>query len=153
MLDASSGLFQVKASVDDVDGGLLTGSTVKVIADTYVQEDALLIPYDAVYYDDSQPYVYVAENGKAARKNIETGIFNETTITVLSGLAAQDQLIVSWSSNLRDGADVSMKDAGSKEQSSDTKEAQTEEAETEAAQTAETETQPQGSEAQTEGAE
>lgn len=153
MLDASSGLFQVKASVDDVDGGLLTGSTVKIIADTYAQEDALLIPYDAVYYDDSQSYVYVAENGKAVRKNIETGIFNETTITVLSGLTAQDQLIVSWSSNLRDGADVSLKDAESKEQSSATKEAQTEEAETEAAQTAETETQPQDSEAQTEGAE
>lgn len=107
MLDQTTGLFQIKASVADADGSLLTGSTVKITADTYAQNDTILIPYDAVYYDESQAYVYVAENGKAVRKNIETGIFDETTMSVLSGLTTQDELIVSWSANLRDGAEIS----------------------------------------------
>ena len=81
---------------------------MKVTADTYSQADALLIPYDAVYYDDSQPYVYVAENGLARRKDVETGIFDMDTITVLSGLSTEDVLITSWSANLREGAEVSV---------------------------------------------
>lgn len=107
MLDQQTGLFRIKASVADADGGLLTGSTVKIAADTYAQNDTILIPYDAVYYDESQAYVYVAENGRAVRKNIETGIFDATTMSVLSGLTEQDDLIVSWSANLRDGAEIS----------------------------------------------
>ncbi len=128
MLDQTTGLFQIKASVDSTDGLLLTGSTVKVTADTYTQSDALLIPYDAVYYDAQQAYVYVVENGVAVRKNIETGIFDENTMTVLSGLTAKDELIVSWSSNLRDGVEVSTK-----------AEQEAQEAETTATETTETE--------------
>lgn len=108
MIDQSTGLFAVKACVNAPDESLLTGCSVKVIADTYSQDNALLIPYDAVYYDDSQPYVYVAVNNIVERRDIETGIFDENTMTVLSGLTAEDQLIISWSANLRDGAEISI---------------------------------------------
>lgn len=108
MVDQNTGLFMIKSCVSTPDDSLLTGSSVKVTADTYSQADALLIPYDAVYYDDSQPYVYVAENGLARRKDVETGIFDMDTITVLSGLSTEDVLITSWSANLREGAEVSV---------------------------------------------
>lgn len=104
MIDQTTGLFMVKSCVSTPDESLLTGSTVKVTADTYSKSDVLLIPYDAVYYDDSQPYVYVAEGDTAKRRDIETDIFDEQTITVVSGLTVEDSLITSWSANLRDGA-------------------------------------------------
>ncbi|MBO5291884.1 MAG: efflux RND transporter periplasmic adaptor subunit [Lachnospiraceae bacterium] len=122
MVDQTTGLFQIKASVSAPDNGLLTGSSVKIVADTYSRNDALLIPYDAVYFEDSQAYVYVAENGKAVRKDIETDIFDETTITVVSGLTASDQVIVTWSSNLRDGAEITVQGADSTATEEDTKE-------------------------------
>ena len=109
MVDQTTGLFAVKSCVNTPDDSLLTGSTVKVTAETYSQADAILIPYDAVYYDDSQPYVYVAVNGVAQRRDVETGIFDMDTITVLSGLTTQEQLITSWSANLREGAEVSVR--------------------------------------------
>ena len=108
MVDQTTGLFAIKSCVNTPDDSLLTGSTVKVTAETYSQSDAILIPYDAVYYDDSQPYVYVAVNGVAQRRNVETGIFDMDTITVLSGLTTQEQLITSWSANLREGAEVAV---------------------------------------------
>ena len=108
MVDQTTGLFMIKSCVSTPDDSLLTGSSVKVTAETYSQTDALLIPYDAVYYDDSQPYVYVAENGTAKRRDVETGIFDMDTITVLSGLSTEDTLITSWSANLREGAGVSV---------------------------------------------
>lgn len=112
MIDQNTGLFGIKACVNAPDESLLTGSSVKVTADTYSQDKALLIPYDAVYYDDSQAYVYVAENGVAKRRDIETGIFDAQTITVLSGLGKEDVLITSWSANLREGAEIAVQDAG-----------------------------------------
>lgn len=108
MVDQTTGLFMIKSCVNTPDDSLLTGSSVKVTAETYSQANALLIPYDAVYYDNSQPYVYVAENGMAKRKDVETGIFDMDTITVLSGLSTEDTLITSWSANLREGAEVSV---------------------------------------------
>lgn len=111
MVDQNTGLFAVKASVSGADDSLLTGCSVKVTADTYSQDDALLIPYDAVYYDDSQSYVYVAVGDTVERRDIETGIFDEETITVLSGLTTDDQLITSWSANLREGALISIQQA------------------------------------------
>lgn len=108
MVDQTTGLFAIKACVSSPDESLLTGCSVKVIADTYSQDNALLIPYDAVYYDGGQPYVYVSVNDVAERKDVETGIFDENTMTILSGLSADDQLIISWSANLRDGALVSV---------------------------------------------
>lgn len=108
MIDQNTGLFLIKSCVSTPDDSLLTGSSVKVTAQTYSQADAILIPYDAVYYDNSQPYVYVAADGFAKRINVETGIFNEDTITVLEGLSTEDVLITSWSANLRDGAEISV---------------------------------------------
>ena len=108
MIDQTTGLFAIKACVSAPDESLLTGSSVKITADTYSQDKVLLIPYDAVYYDDSQPYVYVAVGDVVERRNIETGLFDEETITVLSGLTVEDQLITSWSANLREGARVSI---------------------------------------------
>lgn len=111
MIDQTTGLFMIKSCVSTPDDSLLTGSTVKVTADTYSKSDALLIPYDAVYYDDSQPYVYVADGTVARRRDIETDIFDEQTITVVSGLTVEDRLITSWSANLRDGAVISAQES------------------------------------------
>ena len=108
MIDQNMGLFAIKACVSAPDESLLTGCSVKVTADTYSQDSAILIPYDAVYYDASQSYVYVAVGNVVERRNIETGIFDEQTITVLSGLTTDDRLITSWSANLREGARISI---------------------------------------------
>lgn len=119
MIDQTTGLFMIKSCVSTPDDSLLTGSTVKVTADTYSRSGVLLIPYDAVYYDDSQPYVYVAEGSTARRRDIETDIFDEQTITVVSGLTTEDQLITSWSANLRDGAEIAVQEAQESETVSD----------------------------------
>ena len=134
MVDQTTGLFMIKSCVSTPDDSLLTGSSVKVTAETYSQTDALLIPYDAVYYDDSQPYVYVAQNGVAKRMDVETGIFDMELITVLSGLSTEDTLITSWSANLREGAEVSVQmTADSGKDSTETASDETDYAETPAA--------------------
>lgn len=105
-VNAQTGLFQVKANVN-VDGDTLpSGVSVKITADTYKQNDSVVIPYDAVYYDNDGSYVYLCVDGKAVKTYVTTGIFNDTEIVIVDGVTAGDTVITSWSARLLDGAEV-----------------------------------------------
>ena len=95
---------------------------------TVVQDqakDALTIPVDAVSYSASVAYVYCYENGTARRVDVETGIYDEERMEILSGLTADSQVITTWSNELVDGAQVLMKEADAGEETSGGEEAQT----------------------------
>ena len=109
MVNAQTGLFTVKANVAASGEELLTGTKVKIIADTYRENNTMIVPYDAVYYDNNQAYVYCAQEGYAKRVDVETGLFDDTNISILSGIAADTQVITTWSAGLKDGAMVSVK--------------------------------------------
>ena len=111
MVDSTTGLFTIKANLPVNGDSICSGTIVKVIADTYKEDNTLQIPYDAVYYDNGQAYVYCIESGLAKRYDIETGIFNNETMTVISGITGESNLITTWATGLRDGAVVSVKGA------------------------------------------
>lgn len=109
-VNQQTGLFQVKASVE-ADGKILPGGvSVKVTADTYKAENAILIPYDAVYYDNNGAYVYLQVEGRAAKRYVTTDIFNDTTIAIVDGIVQGDMVITSWSPRLLDGVEVATPD-------------------------------------------
>lgn len=112
---SSSGLYECKASVGAVqpeaDGtvpsvDLSSGAkaTVTVISDQAA--DALTVPLPAVSYNDGNPYVYVLEDHRAVKKNLTTGIYDTDYIVVTDGITPEDDLIVTWSKEIYDGAEV-----------------------------------------------
>jgi RND family efflux transporter MFP subunit len=110
-IDQTTGLFKIKASVTGDTSGLLSGTKATVITDTYHEDNAIIIPYDSVYYDGSQAYVYTVVDGLAKRTNIETGLFDNDNIIVTSGLSATDTVITTWAAQLRDGVEVEIKNS------------------------------------------
>jgi len=116
MVDSSSGLFTIKATVETSSFELLSGSTVKIYATTQKVEDEMLVQIDSIYYEDGNPYVYVYENGTAVQRFVETGISDDSQIQILSGLSYSDQVISTWSSHLANGAEVVL--VGSEEEAS-----------------------------------
>ena len=99
MADETTGLYKVKASVD-ADVILPTGSEVKLYVTSEKAEGVMTIPVDSVYtYSD----------GKVWQKFIEEGIFDADVLEVRSGLAMDDMVVTTWSSELYDGADVKLK--------------------------------------------
>lgn len=112
MIDAATGLFKVKASVDSGDA-LPTGSAVKlsVIADR--QKGVMTIPVDAVYYAAGDAFVYTYDNGTVHYIPVEEGIYDSERIQILSGIGMDDQIITTWSSELYEGSKVQAKEAGS----------------------------------------
>ena len=106
--DAANGLFFVKAQV--VPGGekFINGTKVKLTLATDSRSSVITVPVDSVYYLNEQSYVYVYSNGKAARRDVVTGISDGERIEITDGLGEQDKVITTWASQLRDGIDVTL---------------------------------------------
>lgn len=109
-VNPQTGLFQIKANVEADGDTLPSGVSVKITADTYKQNNSVVIPYDAVYYDNEGSYVYLCVDGKAVKTYVTTGIFNDTEITIIDGISVGDMVITSWSARLLDGAEVTAPD-------------------------------------------
>ena len=103
-VDARTGLFEIKAMVEGSD--LANGVTVKIYADTAKAVDALLIPYDAVYYQGEQAYVYCVENDILVKTPVETGLYDDDTVEITDGLTKDSVVVHTWSSQLADGTKV-----------------------------------------------
>ncbi len=105
-VDAQTGLFNIKASIDGEQVQLHTGATVKLYAATQKAVDSIILPIDCLYYDAEQPYVYLYRNGKAVKTEVQTGVSSETEVAILSGISENDRVITSWHPRLLDGAEV-----------------------------------------------
>ncbi len=110
-VDSTTGLFRVKASVKGDASNLLSGTRATVTTDTYHENNALIIPYDAVYYDGTQAYVYTVVDDKAQRTDITTGLYDIDNIVVTDGLTKDDLVITTWSAQLREGVAVSVSES------------------------------------------
>ncbi len=105
-VDAQSGLFLVKAMVEGDTSSLYSGASIKLVMETDKAENAITLPIGYIYYEGGSPFVYCMENGKAIKTYIETGLFNDEVMEVVSGLREDSKVISSWSPQLRDGAEV-----------------------------------------------
>lgn len=105
-VNQQTGLFQVKGTVYANGEELPSGVSVKISVETYKAENAIIIPYDAVYYENEGAYIYVMKDGVAVKTTVTTGIFDDENIEITSGLNLEDTVIVSWSPRLIDGAAV-----------------------------------------------
>lgn len=107
MISPQTGLFEVEATVNNGEA-LATGSTVKLYVVSDHTENAVTVPVDAVYYDGGDAYIYTCEGSTVHKVPVETGIFDEEKIEILSGITLDDSVIVTWSSELYEGSQVNV---------------------------------------------
>ena len=107
MVDKQTGLFMAKAALEDA-AGIANGSMVKLYVTAQKAEDVLTVPANCVNYDDGEAFVYTydAESGLAKKVFVEDGLVDAEKIEIESGLDYDDQVIVSWTRELYDGASV-----------------------------------------------
>lgn len=105
MVDDSNGLFKIKANMENT-GEIATGSVVKLNVATEHTEDAMLVPVDAIYYSNSEAYVYTESDGYAHMTYVEVGLYDDEYAEILSGLSEDDVVVSTWSSNLYEGAEI-----------------------------------------------
>ena len=90
------------------DKSLLSNTSVSLSLVTNSVKNQILIPFDAVYYDNDQAYVFVAQKDtdgeKAVRRDVTTGLYNNDRIVILEGLSSGEEVITTWGAGLKDGA-------------------------------------------------
>ncbi|WP_304508146.1 efflux RND transporter periplasmic adaptor subunit [Anaerotignum sp.] len=102
-VDVSTGLFKVKATIENA-MDLPNGIDVELQTISYAAKDSILVPCDAVYFDNGDAYIFVAEDGKAVKTEISVSLYDKDVIVVESGLHEGQEIITGWSASLKDGA-------------------------------------------------
>lgn len=107
---SNSNTIPAQITIDSADKSLIVGTDVDVSIITDTQENALVVPVEAIIIDGSDVFVYVynSDKSEAVKKNVKLGISNDTYYQVLSGVSEGDVLIKN-TAGLEDGAKVKLK--------------------------------------------
>ena len=134
MVSAASGLYPLEATVAD-NGAIPAGASVKVYFTSEKVEDVLTVPTDAIYYDGGKNYVYtvseiskeeLSDNGSGTvatvmegntpaevhKIEVETGLSDGERTEIRSGISQEDTVILTWTNQLYEGAQVQVLSAG-----------------------------------------
>lgn len=105
MVDASTGLFKVKASLEGADA-LATGAQVKLYVTSSKAENVMMVPTDAIYYQGGKAMVYTYKDNAVHEVPVEVGIYDADKTEITDGLTTEDDVIITWSSELFEGSQV-----------------------------------------------
>ena len=119
MVNMSTGLFDVKAMVEDGET-LATGTSAKIYVTSDKVTDVLTVPTDAVYYSNGEAFVYTYVEGKAQQVFVEVGLQDQENAEIIKGLSTTDLVITTWSSELYDDAEVVLKKTEAKDKKAET---------------------------------
>jgi len=87
-------LYDLELMVPNPDGKILPGMFVRVDLVKAVYRQALSVPLYAVITQADRSFVYVEENGRARRRDVELGILVGWEVQVASGLKQGERVIV-----------------------------------------------------------
>lgn len=105
-IDTRTATFKVTLQVMDPGSELKPGMFARVGVVFARKADALIIPRAALVDTESQPTVFVVENGKAIPRRITTGLTESGRLEVLAGLRDSEQVVVVGQNGLKSGLAV-----------------------------------------------
>jgi membrane fusion protein (multidrug efflux system) len=105
-VDSETRSLKARARCANPDGELLPGAFADVELAINEIEDALTVPAMAIIPELGSKKVFVAEDGKAVPRLVETGVRTDTEVQIIRGLEAGDRVIVSAIQQLNSGLPV-----------------------------------------------
>jgi cobalt-zinc-cadmium efflux system membrane fusion protein len=105
--DPVSKAFPVKVQLENPRQVLKPGMFAEVQF-TAGQQEALLVPREAVVGDGEKSFVWVVKDGRATKKEVKTGDSDGARIAVTEGIAEGEEVVVAGQENLQEGAAVNV---------------------------------------------
>jgi membrane fusion protein (multidrug efflux system) len=99
----------VKAQVPNPRRELQSGMFIEARLATAVRPSAVVIPEDAILPLQGTNFVWVVNNGKATRRQVELGVRTPGFVEVKSGVEKAEQVVVGGQERLAEGAPVQAK--------------------------------------------
>ncbi|MGN1264876.1 MAG: efflux RND transporter periplasmic adaptor subunit [Muribaculaceae bacterium] len=101
--------YEVKASVNNPNGELMPGMICSLTFSKHNDSAAIVLPCPVVALDsNNQPFVWVNEKGKAQKREVTTGALTRDGVTITSGLAVGDEVIVEGQQKVSNGMDITI---------------------------------------------
>jgi membrane fusion protein (multidrug efflux system) len=110
VIDPTSGTFKVTVAVKDIENRLKPGMFVNVMLVTETHENTVIIPKNALVYDNDRSFFYTVKDDTLARKHLlDRGLEDSEKVEVLNAeVGVGDALIVVGQSGLKDSAIVNI---------------------------------------------
>lgn len=108
-IDPRTNTYMIRLSLDNEDMRLRGGMLARVRVITDRKEDVYMIPIDAIMQEAGDSIIYVVEQGRAKRKSIEVGIFDEELVEVKGDLSQGDLVVVRGQNFLEDDVKVEVR--------------------------------------------
>jgi hypothetical protein len=99
-VDPASHTAPVRLRVHDGERRLRPGMTGPVALEVGAAREAVAVPAPAVVYDDAQPLVFVAAEGRYEPRSVTLGPARDGWIEIASGLSAGTPIVVTGASSL-----------------------------------------------------
>ena len=91
--------IKVYADFKNPDKILVSNAYVDVVMEKFL-ESAILLPQSAIYFKPGETYVYVLDNTKALKRNVEIGQTIDNNFVILNGLQKDDIVVLDTLSEL-----------------------------------------------------
>ena len=112
-VDTTTGTIRLKATFDNPERRLWPGQFVKVTLTTGVEENALVVPSQAVQTGQDGPYVYVVKDDLTVEpRPVKPGAGVEGVVVITKGLSAGERVVTDGQLRLSPGAKVELKTKG-----------------------------------------
>jgi membrane fusion protein (multidrug efflux system) len=108
LVDATGRSIVIRALVKNADTALRPGMFARVRLITRDQQDALVVPEQAIVPQGDEKFVFRIVDGKALRTRITVGQRRDGKAEIVSGLAAGDTVVSAGQLKLRDGVAVAV---------------------------------------------
>jgi len=107
-IDPMTRTGNIEILLNNFEGRLRSGAFVHLSLDLACAENVVVIPFSAIVWERQNAYLFVADNGKAHRRQVKVGIREGQRCQIVEGLEPSELLIVSGIRDLRDGDLISI---------------------------------------------
>ncbi|MFW6001245.1 MAG: efflux RND transporter periplasmic adaptor subunit [Halanaerobium sp.] len=105
--DLESRTYRVEVKIDNPGQRIKAGMFAAVELNKGSSGDAVVVPIDSIVdLNTDSPYLFVFENNRAVRKDIEIGIITDTQVEILDGLNAGEKVIINGQNRIEPNAEV-----------------------------------------------
>ncbi|MFO7757709.1 MAG: efflux RND transporter periplasmic adaptor subunit [Roseovarius sp.] len=108
-IDPVSRAFRTRAVIPNPDSTLPAGMFLSLTL-VLSEQDRITVPEEAIVFQAAETYVFVADDGTARRRTVETGQRRDGRIAVVSGLDEGEAVIVRGLQRVRDGTPLTILD-------------------------------------------
>lgn len=108
VINPNSRSLRLRGILENGQGRFVPGDFVQVVMDVEQNENAILIPAEAIIAELNSQVVYLARGSRAERREVEIGTRTRGRVHILDGIAAGDTVLITGLMDVRDGSNINL---------------------------------------------